>query len=292
MKINPQPIFIMGTQRSGTTLLTRILSSHHDVFIQNEINIAQVFKNTPSRELILERITNNITATAHLSINDFLNQKNKSMWGVKDPQFTEHIESLKQFLPDYKFIIIVRDARAVVNSYINNKWGLGTNAYTGALRWLKEVKQQKTFMASSANNFLLIRYEDLVSNLEVELIKVCKHLNISFDPNMLLYYKTKANYQQNKSNIHTNEKPNIDFTKKWLQQLTSKQISIIEYVAGDELKANNYLLTGDIIVPFKWEKFYYKIHQTILGEIQIQYQLKKYWCKTKLKQFFSKKTHD
>ena len=41
---SPYPnIILLGTQRSGTTLLTRMLSAHSAIFIQNEISVEKIF---------------------------------------------------------------------------------------------------------------------------------------------------------------------------------------------------------------------------------------------------------
>jgi len=47
------PIFIMGTQRAGTTLLTRIMSAHPQMFVQNELDLPEIFGHQRSKaELI------------------------------------------------------------------------------------------------------------------------------------------------------------------------------------------------------------------------------------------------
>lgn len=279
----PTPIFILGTQRSGTTLLTRALSAHPDIFIQNEISVENVFKGASSKNNLLTNINNEIHRRHGLEITEMLKQQNKTLWGLKDPQLTEHIDSLKQFLPESKFIIIVRDGRGVVNSYIGNKWGLGTNAYTGAQRWKREVQQQKQFMAKYPENFILIKYEDLVTDMEKQARKVCKHIGIEFKAEMLAYHTKKAQFKAHKSNINTNQKPDVEISEKWKKELSQKQISLIEYIAADELVANGYQLCGDVIKPSKLQKLYFKIHQAIIGEIQIQYQLKRVLIKQKIK---------
>jgi hypothetical protein len=280
---NSKPIFILGTQRSGTTLLTRALSAHPEVFIQNEISVDKVFRYDADKAEILSNIDKEIQVRHHQGLDKLLSSQNKKIWGIKDPQLTEHLGALRQFLPECKFIIIVRDGRGVVNSYIDNKWGLGTNAYTGAHRWHKEVSQQKQLMAEYPESFILIRYEDLVTDMETQVKKACIHIGVDFKAEMLTYFTKKAQFKEHKSNINTNKKPDVNIAEKWRKELSIQQISLVEYVATKELVANGYPLCGKKIELSTLQKYYYETHQVIIGEIQIQYQLKKILIKQKIK---------
>lgn len=284
---NAKLVFLMGTQRSGTTLLTRALSSHEDIFVQNEISVHKVFSENQKSQII-DNISEQIKVRHGRTLMDFV-ADGKKIVGVKDPQLTEYISQLEQFLPEAKFVVIVRDARGVVASYIDNKWGLGTNAYTGALRWKTEVEQQLSFMARHPDNFLLIRFEDLVQDMEKELRKVCDFVEIAFHSEMLDYHGKKAQFKANKSNINTNQKPNAEISKKWKSKLSEKEISIIDSVANVTLEKLHYSVDSQPIKLSNLEVFWYKLHQMVLGELQIQYQLKRVWLKNKLARFGSSK---
>ncbi len=139
------PLFILGTQRSGTTLLCRMLSSHPLLYVQNELNVRKIFTADATKKSIVGNIKQLIKDDQGLSLEEIMARDGKRYWGLKDPELTDHIASLEGFVSDTKFIIIIRDPRAVVNSYMENKWGLGTNAYSGVLRWVSEVESQLQF---------------------------------------------------------------------------------------------------------------------------------------------------
>lgn len=282
----PTPrVFILGTQRAGTTLLTRILSAHSEIFIQNEISVEKVFTNFDKQE-ILTRMNLQFTLRHGCSVSKLLNLNGKKYWGVKDPEFTEHFEALELFAKESKFVLIVRDGRGVVNSYIENKWGLGTNAYTGAKRWSREIRAQLKFKEKFPDKVLLVRYEDLVSETESIMKKVCMHLEIKYEPEMLNYSKSKASYQRNPSNINTDKRPDKSLMQRWQRKLSEHQINIIEKVSKKELKLFDYEPVGEDVELSPLQIAYYKLHQLAIGEIQIQYQLKRIWIKEKL---FSRK---
>ena len=277
------PIFLVGTQRSGTTLLTRILSAHKDVFIQNELPLQTIFTENVSREQIVENIDKHFQIRYNEHIDSFLEKSNKIAWGLKDPQLTEHLEALEQFIPESKFIIIVRDGRGVVNSYIENKWGLGTNAFTGALRWKKEVDLQVKFAEKHPKSCLIVRFEDLIEDQHTQLLKICDHLEINFDKSMLDYHKEKMKYVPNKQNINTNKAPDAELASKWKKKLTDKQIDIINTYAGDTLTKFRYIEQKSHLDLGALRIFLYKFHQLFLGEVQIQYQLARIRFKNRLK---------
>lgn len=268
------PIFILGTQRSGTTLLTRILSAHPEIFIQNELPLDSIFKQTLDSNQIINNIEKHFILRYQENITDYLLARKNKYWGLKDPQLTEHISSLELFLPNSKFIIIVRDPRGVVNSYIDNKWGLGTNAYSGALRWDKEVKVQIDFCEKYPENTLLLRFEDLIDDLANSLKKVCRHLKIEFQSEMLSYYTKKFEFTANKQNQNTTKAPDASLKNKWKTKLNHCEINNIEYICQDTIKKLDYPLYTNALQPTRLKRLWFKLHQRIVGEFQIQYQLK------------------
>lgn len=269
------PIFIMGTQRSGTTLLARILSAHPAVFIQNELDLPRIFGKGLNKNEIINSIAKQIKGRGDYLLEDKLINNSDFIWGLKDPQLTEHISELRQFLPDTKFIIIVRDGRGVANSYIENKWGLGTNVYCGARRWKREVEEQESFMSEAPESFLILRYEDLIIDLEGAMHNVCDFLDIEFDSILMTYDKENSYIKTTRESMNSYNKPNRELAEKWKKRLSLFEVSVIETVAGDLLKKYNYSLIGHTVKLSKIRVFYYKLHQRIVGEIQIQYRWRK-----------------
>lgn len=268
------PIFLLGTQRSGTTLLTRILSAHKDIFIQNELPLQTIFTEVASETEIINNIDKHFQLRYDADIEGYLKQNKKSNWGLKDPQLTEYLHVLEDFFPQSKFIIIIRDGRGVVNSYIENKWGLGTNVFTGALRWKEEVEQQIAFSEKHPDSCLVIRFEDLVEDQENQLRKICKYLAIEYDAGMLDYHKEKMMYAPNKQNINTNKAPNKELAMQWKTSLSQEEVDIIDAYAGELLYKFGYIDAIKEKNLSQLSKCFYKIHQAILGELQIQYRLK------------------
>lgn len=140
------PVFLIGTQRSGTTLLCRMLTAHPDVFVKNELPVRSVFTKDATREDIERNISHFVKKQYGDDIAGLLQRERKKIWGLKDPELTHYLDPLKQFLPEARFIVITRDPRAVVNSYIENKWGLAPTpiqALTGGVRRLRSNSLSK-----------------------------------------------------------------------------------------------------------------------------------------------------
>ncbi len=271
----PTPkVILLGTQRSGTTLLTRILSCHSEFFIQNEVSVESTFIQKKKDE-ILVKINEQIKKRHSKDIQTLLQSENKSLWGFKDPELTYHLDALRDFVPETKFILLIRDARGVVNSYMENKWGLGTNAYTGAIRWENEVNSLEEFASILGSNCLTVKFEELVSHPGSVIASVCEHLDIDFEEEMLSFHKVAPTFKVNDSNKNTNRKLAPSFAEKWSNELTQRQIAEIESVCKTTMARYSYPLITNAAPPSKLRKLYYKIHQKIIGEIQIQYQLKR-----------------
>lgn len=265
------PIFILGTQRSGTTLISRILSSHKNLYIQNELPMQGLFEYPFDKATLVARFTRKIFEIHGVELSD---EPGKSpIWGLKEPLLTYQLPALMECFPNSKYILIVRDGRGVVNSYMDNRWGLGTNVYTGAERWKKEVNLQVDFM-QKINHGLTIKYEDLVTDMQSTIRNICEFLEVEFDEQMVNYYQKGASYAKNRENINTYKAPDASITQKWREVLSTRQIGVIEQIAEKELKSFDYEFVGSKPYVSILEKLYYKLHQAIVGEFQLQYQLK------------------
>lgn len=281
-EVNYPSLIILGTQRSGTTLLTRILSTHSDLFLQNEISVESVFGSNKLED-ILRNINNQVQNRHGRTINQLLVDMQKSKWGLKDPELTYHLDSLKLLSNKSKFLHLVRDGRAVVNSYMNNKWGLGTTAYTGALRWNKEVNLIENFLNENACDYLTIKFEDLVSQPEVTLKNICHFTGLQYEKSLLDFHMKKANYKINASNKNTNSTLSPMLLEQWQRAFSTKQIESIEFVGKSTLKRFGYKLITSGCRPSFISRAASFLHQKIIGELQIQYQLKRISLKKKFR---------
>lgn len=284
IEINESPIFVVGTARSGTTLLGRMLSSHPDMHIKNESQkLLNALIKQKDKDEILRIYASETSQGESDSFSDVLEKLGKKRWGFKDPALSDCLDVLSCKFSNIKVILIVRDGRAVAASQIKGKFGTA-NIYFAAEKWVRQVQVQQHYKEKYKDRCYWVRYEDLVVSPEKNLRKICDFLGENFHESMLTYYKTD-NYIQKKNvfNENTFKKLDTDIINKWKNILKRSQINIFESVAGKVLVEQGYELVGDRIELSPLVRFYYIWHQKIVSEIQIQYQWR---IKHRLKKIF------
>ena len=94
---------------------------------------------------------------------------------------------------------------------------------------------------------MIIKYEDLVTNPNLYLKKICKFLQINFNKNMTnpnKYYDfvTKKNWIPHSAFNSKFPKLNNKPMHKWKKYLTKYQVKSIEFLCHNEMRSMNYKL--------------------------------------------------
>lgn len=266
------PIFVVGTQRSGTTLLCRMLSAHPNLFVLNEMNEA-------CENITMERETSDVVASidaefklkTQFGIREYLEKQGKRRWGLKHPALTYCLDALKEHFPESKIIFIVRDGRAVANSYLKAGWGVA-NMYGAGERWTREIELQREFWNNHPSVSCMLKYEDLLADPAKELARVCACIGEPFEESMMTFYNEPSPIKENVYNTNVFRPIDRSIEYKWKKELSPYQVEVFEDVAGEDLQALGYSLVNDgARIPFL-TKLWLKWHQKIFGEMQLQYQ--------------------
>lgn len=224
------PVFIVGCDRSGTTLLRLMLNQSPILHIPQESKfIVSLQKNQELygdftkphqrwffiRDLQTNQATSktftfpifNITieeAEATLieaAPTDFFGAAaamftasalkcGKQRWGDKTPHQIKHISFLAKVFPDAKFIHMIRDGRDVAISIRQAGWR-GGKILKIARYWKKQVEAGKLAGAVlDESRYFEVYYEQLIEQPEKILKDLCKWLKIEYTPQMLKYYLT------------------------------------------------------------------------------------------------------
>ena len=263
-----RPIFLIGSERSGTTLLRLMLDGHPRVSWLGEFEYAVDFTNDPEhwpdtrdylQFLATDRIFNNsnldIDATLDYPalIKSFLIQKQRR----DGKQFIgatchRHYDRLLKLFPDARFIYLLRDPRDVARSTIGMGWA--GNVWKGVDRWIEAEelwgKMKKTIRASS---YVEVRYEDLIAAPEATLSTVCNFLNIEYD-NQMMSYPAYTTYSI----------PDPTLVEQWKRKLTKKQVQLVESRAGSFMNERKYVIISDSLVePSAVEKLFLSIQDRL-----------------------------
>ena len=274
-----QPFYIIGSGRSGSTLLRRLLYAHEDVYIPGEIYTYKELFNTYLKakrlswkqlmyvslaaieyhhqfhdrygslgELALELNTveegrRNLAEIVH-QLYHFLAKKDGKpfkVWGDKTPQNTFILDEINAIFPQAKYIHIIRNGLDVALSYVEN--GLYDTIEQSALRWQQSIEICQQFSHRVNDRYIEIRYEDLVTQPESEVKRVCDFLGIDFREEMitsLLYVDSMRDV--NEIDHHKNVKKEI-FTQsigKGRKKLNDTELEQLTDLVGTTLHKLKY----------------------------------------------------
>lgn len=168
--------------------------------------------------------------------------KDYSCVAFKEVWSTEFYSALKRSFPTMKCIAIVRDPRAVVAS--KNATGEPYPYIFMGRQWRK-LSSLAAYLNQSYEDVLLLRYEDIVSNPEEYVSRICSFLDIEYNKNLLdlsLYKDGRGNpWKQNTSYKDiTSREINANSVDKWKNILDERDILSIEVFTHDWMRYFGY----------------------------------------------------
>ena len=164
-------------------------------------------------------------------------QRGADVWGQKTPRFVRHLSLLQDHFPSARFIHLVRDPRAVVNSLIRSDVHR-SDAYHASMRWLNDVGAGLAFEASQPGVVLRVQYSDLVTEPEAVLEQVLDFVGLSTDE----VPESSSNsgngeYSEFYANIHKNlgGEPTPAFVDKWQKELSREDQEVVEAICSQQM---------------------------------------------------------
>jgi hypothetical protein len=181
--------------------------------------------------------------------------KGKIRWGNNAPKDVFHVEEILELFPDAKFIFCVRDIRDFLLSY-QGKWRITSEEHKGRLRelyhpvltsllWKATMRRLPAINACvPPENFMISRYEDLVTKPTEVIRKICAFIEEPYDEAMQQVAVKNSSTQQQQSGIFSSS------VGLWRQNLTAEEIHVAQSIAGKEMASLGYAL--ETVQPNPW----------------------------------------
>lgn len=274
------PFFIVGAARSGTTLLRLMLDRHPEVAIPGEshfipplwkrrgrygrddriedrdawlrdLSAQRTFRRWDlSPELVrqeLDRIPHPTFAQAVEAVFlAYARSRGKTRWGDKTPDNVEHLPLLAGLFPQARVVHLIRDGRDVALSTIDLK-RLHRRAATAAYFWARALRQGRAAAPSlGPGRYLEVTYETLVEHPEREIRRLAGFLDIPFHPAMLQHDREAGDrLPEGVRRLHSRVAlPPTRGLRDWRRDMRPEEVEEFEAVAGRELLAAGYELSG------------------------------------------------
>lgn len=218
LNVSERPIFVVGFQRSGTTMLQSILGRHPRIAAAPELYywlrvflvrdqlgdladdevLARVvdraldvplglWRDTPVQtEAVLDRVRaseRTYEGVLRAIMAEFAADQGKPRWSEKSPG--QHVAQSLVMVPEAQVVHIVRRVDDVVASNLCMPWRRET-AHEIAAAWSTfNLRAIRDGAVAGPSSYFRVRYEDLVRDPERVLRLVCTFLDESFDDRML-----------------------------------------------------------------------------------------------------------
>lgn len=196
-----------------------------------------------SKEHLLSKILKpDFSSILTVIYEEYCRYNKKNRWGDKSDTLL-YMDIINKLFPECQFIHIIRDGRDVALSVMKQKWG-PSNIVDAAQWWRDNLCLGRSMGAMLCDNrYLEIRYEDLISNIEMIVKNLCKYLNVKFSPLMLEYYKNIGqSVPAERLNIHynLNKPPDSSRIFAWKKEMNKSDVEIFEKYSGNLLHDLGY----------------------------------------------------
>jgi hypothetical protein len=237
------PVFLVGSERSGTTLLRLMLDHHPEVAFEREFDfvVTQVSDTGelppvgPFREWIATVRGPNYVLDRSLDyrelVNDFLRQKQASSGGKPHVGATVHrnFDRLRFLWPNARYIHLLRDPRDVARSVVQRGWA--GNVYQGAEFWVNAENCWHSLTRHLASDQALeIHYEDLVMRTRDVLTDVCHFVGVGYSEEMLGYRADAPQYPP----------PDPRLVAQWKTKLAPRDVALVEVRTRPLMESRGY----------------------------------------------------
>ena len=152
-------------------------------------------------------------------------KQDKTYFGAKS---SGRLNDYYDYDSSLKMILLIRDPRDTFSS----QKSIGTfknDAKDFSRVWVNTIQNYENFVKKYPNNFVLIKYEDLVLNLKAKLQEIVNFLEIPFDDKMLNHsIQNLTIFDNNHLSLKALKKPvnNLQIGR-YLKNLTNEEVSCI-----------------------------------------------------------------
>jgi len=240
-----RPIFVVGSGHSGTTLMRVLigeLPNVHGIEVESGL-----FRSPPgdTRTRAKSALQRRPYRQATLWDKEAKNNHSKR-WCEKTPWHVLRIDMALRLFPRAKVIIMVRDGRDVVNSMMKRGRALDESCDL----WRRAIDAGRPYHHNERCH--VVHYEDLISDPEGTLRRVCGFIGETFDHRILSFHERTQTHNRQRGvvvgaqeehlevrNAQINQ-PLFDGRGRWLDDLTESQRGSLEIAIGDLLEELNY----------------------------------------------------
>ena len=271
------PFFVVGFQRSGTTLLRVMLDNHPGVavpldttglWLRMEAQLgrygdldapdgaARLIRDLLTEErirlwevpLTVDEVLAARRWPGYPGIVDacylaYARHKGKQIWGDKDPGNMLRIPTLLRWFPDGRVLHIIRDGRDACLSQLKQDFGFDdclpcAEAWREQVWWVRSMGE-----VLGPTRYFELRYEDLTGDPERWLRQICDFLGLAYSSAMLDYHQ-RVEHSVPESKRHLwpllAEPPKPDNNFRWKAEMSGSLRIAFEKRAGQVLRDLRY----------------------------------------------------
>ena len=246
------PTFLISAERSGSSLLRLMLDHHPEIAFATEFGwaVAKIGDDGSLPDVVafaewLRRQRGfdydiDVRLDYRALVADILLQKRQRSGGKQFVGGTIHhaFHRVPYLWPRARFVHLVRDPRDVARSVLQKGWA--GNLYDAAGWWVAaESSWDRLVPQLQADQFVEVRFEDLVAQPVECLERICSLIGTTFSEEMLTYSSSAKQYP----------KPDKGLAFQWKNAMKDRDIRLVEARTGTLLATRPYDLVHDDARP-------------------------------------------